>query len=280
MQKPYSGVKLSVLKNNAFSSSSPWRWFGTSSTSGSSSSSSSSSNSSSCCWFQVRDAWEWMTGWIERMAQQKETVAASWSGHSLNDNTTLQHETFKSSHSSLTSQLVECMAQFMKSWGWIEPLESGGETQQMFSFEKNPSQRFRMNPHLSKPRLIVVGGGMSGYKVAKQLSGDLFEIILIDKEGTMDLVPIYPTLISDKNNIHHISISHKKTLPSNVKCVKGVVILASQVGVIVETLEPQEENFEVFKLDHEHSAESSRRTETSLNTEHARLSGRLNNSPS
>nr|CAG4711091.1 unnamed protein product [Naegleria fowleri] len=258
MQKPYSGVKLSVLKNNAFSSSSPWRWFGTSSTSGSSSSSSSSSNSSSCSKRNSSSILEWP----------------------LNDNTTLQHETFKSSHSSLTSQLVECMAQFMKSWGWIEPLESGGETQQMFSFEKNPSQRFRMNPHLSKPRLIVVGGGMSGYKVAKQLSGDLFEIILIDKEGTMDLVPIYPTLISDKNNIHHISISHKKTLPSNVKCVKGVVILASQVGVIVETLEPQEENFEVFKLDHEHSAESSRRTETSLNTEHARLSGRLNNSPS
>ncbi|KAG2375060.1 hypothetical protein C9374_010064 [Naegleria lovaniensis] len=221
IQKPYSGVKLSEKKN-----ASSW-WFRT-------------GTSFSHC-FLVGEALDWMKGWVERM--QKEIIHDTTSPYN---------------HAANTSQLVEFMAQLMKAWGWIESLhDTNSQQETTFSFEKNKSQWFRMGD-LAKPRLIVVGGGMSGYKVAKQL-GDWFELTLIDKEGTMDLVPIYPTLITDKNNIHHIAIDHKKTLPSNVKCIKGVVTLASQVGVIVETLEAQEENGEVFKVDPklEHSQEDS-----------------------
>ena len=123
--------------------------------------------------------------------------------------------------------------------GWIGHAQSSNST----TISKNDTFKI-----LQKPKLVLIGGGMSGYKICKSILNEIFDLTVIDKEGTLDLVPIYPTIISDKNNVNHISVDHKKTLPETVSCVKGIATNVTKFGVVFETKEIINDNEDVRKL--------------------------------
>ena len=92
-----------------------------------------------------------------------------------------------------------------------------------------------------RPRLVIVGGGMSGFRVVKALN-DRFNIVLVDREGTMDLVPIYPIIIEDAKNLEEISFSHKQSFGNKAVCITGVVKSVTDSHAIVETIETVPQN--------------------------------------
>lgn len=90
----------------------------------------------------------------------------------------------------------------------------------------------RMTMPVSTKRVVIIGGGFCGSRVARHLQYQC-DLTMIDTKDFFEFTPSILRCIVEPEHAHSIQIRHSEYLPG-CKCIRGVVSSVSDTHVIVE----------------------------------------------